>query len=60
MTKEYNLAELDEIKEDKLMQIALEAKVGKEEIEKLSKQNVIFKFDPKSNRWYIDFEVAKK
>lgn len=24
------------------------------------KHNVLFKFDKKSNRWYIEFEVEKK
>ena len=28
-------------------------------VDKSKKQNVVFKFDPKSNHWYIEFEAAK-
>ena len=29
-------------------------------IDKSKKQNVMFKFDPDSNRWYVEFEEANK
>ncbi|MBW3015291.1 hypothetical protein KY330_02620 [Candidatus Woesearchaeota archaeon] len=29
-------------------------------IDKTKKQDVVFKFDKKSNRWYVEFEERKK
>lgn len=29
-------------------------------LDKSKKHNVLFKYDPASNRWYIDFEENKK
>lgn len=29
-------------------------------VDKSRKNNVVFKFDPKTNRWYVEFEEVKK
>lgn len=29
-------------------------------LDKSKKHNVLFRFDSRTNRWYIEFEVAKK
>lgn len=29
-------------------------------LDKAKKHNILFKFDSKSQRWYIEFEVTKK